>query len=825
MSLWSSLLALLGSGAGARIAQDAAPPRQPDAPRERFNPAAGGIDVEALRAMLGAKGARPDFNPFAPAKPPPWVPKSAGMAMDDAGAFGQITDWAGQNLSSILFDREGFLGYPELAHLAQRPEYRSPVEIISEDATAQWIEIQSAGEDEGKSGKIREIEDRFTDLGVKRAVKQASEHDGFFGRGHIYIDLGEEGDELKTPIRDASGKIAKAKIGRGKLKGIVNSEPVWIWPQNYNTTNPLKKDFYVPKSWVCMTQEVDASRMLTFIARPVPDLLKAAYMFGGLSATQMMKPTVMNWLRTRKGIGDLVLAYATMVLSTNMVDVLNLGGADPQVPGGSPAGVFRRAELFNLLRDNLGLFLMDKESEDFKNVSTPLGGLDALQSQAQEHQASPLRIPGIKMFGIQPAGMNASSVGEISIYKGTICAYQEHLCRSPIQTLLEIVQYDMFGEVDPDISFRFRELTELTALEKADLEFKRAQTATIHIDNNSISPLEERRRIAEDPDTPYDSLDVDKPVPLSPESRKVMADTDQVLIDEGVISAEEARERVASDPDGGYGDLKGTPPPDLFKEEEAGLEPQGGRPQLQQTELQQGMPQGEEEGGPAEGGGPKASASPRAHDAAWEESKHKRGQPKNAGQFGSGGSGAGSGVKGGARTETHETPLPPRQKPARLTPTEKAHISDYSGDKFLELNKKLREGGDGGPQAKSIDSAIAKNVLPAGTKLYRRIDKDSLKKMIGGDTVSLGQTFSDKAFASTTQDLGSAAALGFGGVMLHIDVGEDQNGLDMGALSNNPAEKETLLPRNTKMKVIGIKAPKSVGDPVVVRVQTVKDNA
>jgi hypothetical protein len=54
----------------------------------------------------------------------------------------------------------------------------------------------------------------------------------------------------------------------------------------YNAINPLKGDWYNPQTWYVMGQEIHGSRLPTFIGHPVPDMLKPAYSFGGLSLSR-----------------------------------------------------------------------------------------------------------------------------------------------------------------------------------------------------------------------------------------------------------------------------------------------------------------------------------------------------------------------------------------------------------------------------------------------------------------------------------------------------------------------------------------------------------
>ncbi len=51
----------------------------------------------------------------------------------------------------------GFIGYPELASPAQRPEYRKMSEVLAKEMTRKWIKLESTG-DKDKSEKIAAIE-------------------------------------------------------------------------------------------------------------------------------------------------------------------------------------------------------------------------------------------------------------------------------------------------------------------------------------------------------------------------------------------------------------------------------------------------------------------------------------------------------------------------------------------------------------------------------------------------------------------------------------------------------------------------------------------
>jgi uncharacterized protein len=264
--------------------------------------------------------------------------------------------------------------------------------------------------------------------------------------------------------------------GAGAVKAI---EPVWVTPRNYETNNPLSQNWYKPQHWFVMNKEIHRSRILTVIAHPVSDLLKPAYSFGGVPLIQMAKPYVDNWLRGRQSASDFLHSFSVFVLKTNM---------DAVLAGGEPdSDIDRRAQMFNRHRDNRGIMLIDKDKEDFANVSASMAGVKDLVGQSQEQMSAVSRIPLVKLTGISLSGLNASSEGEIRVYYDLIHSAQGYLLKPVIQTVLDFIQITEFSEIDTDITFDFVELYEMTETEAAQKRLIDAQTGTALIQGQVIS--------------------------------------------------------------------------------------------------------------------------------------------------------------------------------------------------------------------------------------------------------------------------------------------------------------------------------------------------
>ncbi|MGF6806281.1 phage-related protein (TIGR01555 family) [Paraburkholderia sp. Clong3] len=481
-----------------------------NAPAEQVKAIAMKVSAEAVLAMRAKSPTRKKpssrnvFRPYEPMKGVlPTGDTGARIAMDAAfdanaaSAMGLL-----ENVNAAFGEGYAFPGFATLANWAQIPEFRKPAEVYAREMTRKWIKIQATGEKD-KSDKIKQIEAEFKRLNVRAKMREAIEQDGFFGRSQIYVDLGtgsgpDARDELKTELVESP-----VKVGKGSIKRLTVIEPIWTYPNRFNANDPLDPTFYKPESWFVMGKEIHSSRLLTIVSREVPDILKPAYAFAGLSLTQMMKPYVDNWLRTRQSVSDLIHAFTVWTLATDMAQVIAGGGAE---------NFYNRMEIFNLARDNHGVNAINKDTEEFSNVSAPLGGLDKLQAQSQEQQCAPSGLPLVYLTGITPAGLNASSQDEIEVFQDTIAANQE-IYTPHVSKILNLVQLSLFGEIDPEIGFAWNQLKVITEEQKANIRKLNSETDRNDIEAGVLFPVERRTRISNEEDSPYPALDLDRELP------------------------------------------------------------------------------------------------------------------------------------------------------------------------------------------------------------------------------------------------------------------------------------------------------------------------
>lgn len=477
-------------------------------PRRTGNLAAA---LEKARAESAQRYVFPIKPPELPAGVVPSTVRRAPVMATDSGIDGYGAAYSFANRlqgSSIAWN--GFPGYPYLAMLSTRAEFRMFAQALATEITREWIVLNSTetASDETKD-KIAELNEEIRKLGLRDAIRQAVEHDSYYGRAQIFLDL--IGHNPEVPL-----VLSKKTIRKGTKFRIKVVEAMWTTPAAYNAIDPSAQDFYKPTSWFMLGRQVHWTRLLTIITRPVLDMLKPAFNFGGMSMSQLAEPYVDNWLRTRQSVSDLINNFSITALATDTAQMLT--GAEGSAQDAD--NVFARAELFTLTRSNKGMMLLDKEREELIQINTPLSGLAELQAQSQEQMCSVSHQPAVKLLGIAPSGFGNVAEGEIKASNDWTAAQQEAHWRWVIEEIITILQLCMYGEIDPDITMAFQPLYQMTPKELAEIRTADANTNAAYLDRQVLAPEEVRETLARNPESGYQGLDLNKVPEATPDPQE-----------------------------------------------------------------------------------------------------------------------------------------------------------------------------------------------------------------------------------------------------------------------------------------------------------------
>ena len=398
-----------------------------------------------------------------------------------------------------------FMGYGALQNIAQNGLIRACIETVADDMTRNWIELQQEGDDDSEDGEAQErlerLEKAVKRLDLQKVMHRAAAMTGYYGGCLLYLDTGASGPDLKLPLSlESWSREAKP----GFLKGVRVVDPVNVFPGTYNSTDPLRTDYYVPKMWWVLGQEVHASRLVRVYANEPPLLFRPSYNFLGIPKAQILWDYVMHFQANRDSVNRMMGKFSQLVFKTAMTDILTGGSNDL-------SGLMARLQIMAQNRSNDGVIAVDKDAEDVVKVETPLGGITDVPRQSLEFVAAINGTPVVKLLGISPSGFNATGESDLRNYYDHILSQQEAVLRPALQRVLEVLQVSLFKEVDRKIGFSFCSLSEDDENAKAMTQQTRINNLMALLDRDVISPEEARQILISDPDSGLDGLDPELP--------------------------------------------------------------------------------------------------------------------------------------------------------------------------------------------------------------------------------------------------------------------------------------------------------------------------
>lgn len=425
--------------------------------------------------------------------------ESVKIAMDAAlETSGHFTTIRNAVASGGIDAYPQFLGYAYLSGLQQNGFIRAGVEGLADDMTARFIElIRTSDIENNDDDKINKINEYLNAFQIKELFNKAAALCGYFGGCLIYVDTDDE--DLLSALDEKSLNHS--------IKGYVLIEPINVYPGRYNSTNPLRADYFIPETWFVLGQEVHASRLLYLAADEVNMLLKPAYNFFGIAPAQIAADSVSHFIKDREAASRLLHKYSLLVFKTDMGSALY---------SGNPEELYSRVKVLADFRDNNSVIIIDKEDEDIVTVTTSLAGVTDVVRLSLELMPIMFRQPLTKFLGISPGGMNATGESDENNWNEYVLSQCEKIFRKPVKRLLELIQYDLFGEVDECIDFIFKVQSSNDEVKEINNNKIKADTYVQLTTAGIISPEEARKALAEDEKSGFNSIDIDNvPEPVN----------------------------------------------------------------------------------------------------------------------------------------------------------------------------------------------------------------------------------------------------------------------------------------------------------------------
>ena len=430
------------------------------------------------------------FSPYEACK------KLSGVAMDSQVNF-KLQSQGGTSIPQqqvFWYASQGFIGFPLCAMISQHWLVKKCCLMPAKDAIRNGYEITV--NDGSKVGE--DVIDAIRRLDVDYRLN------------HNLIEFVDQGRTFGIRIAmfmvDSSDPKYYEKpfnpdgITPGSYRGISQIDPYWVtFDMNALAAGaPGSIHFYEPTWWIIEGKRIHRTHLIIFRTEQLPDILKPAYLYAGVSIPQKIYERVYAAERTANEAPLLALTKRTDVIKMDTSE----GTAD------EPSLV---ARLKNWIanRDNYGIKTLGLE-EEMQQFDTSLTDLDAVIMTQYQIVAAAAEIPAVKLLGTAPKGFNATGEYEEANYHEMLESIQAHdltplierhwllLIRSEICPRFEIAPFS------PTVMWR--PLDAMTGKELAELNRLKAETGNILTQSGAIDGLDERTRIIADPESGYTGL-------------------------------------------------------------------------------------------------------------------------------------------------------------------------------------------------------------------------------------------------------------------------------------------------------------------------------
>lgn len=280
----------------------------------------------------------------------------------------------------------------------------------------------------------------------------------------------------------------------GSYKGMVQVDPQWCVPILDNAQiEPSRPGFYEPEFWQIGDLKVHKSHLVIFRNGELPDVLKPAYRYGGVSVPQRIVERVYAAERTANEAPELAMTKRTTVVGMDLAE-------------GEMAWSKVHANLAEWVatRNNYGVKLKGHD-DTVEQFDTTLADFDAVVMTSYQLVAAAANMPATKLLGTTPKGFNATGEYEEANYHEELESIQTHDL-APALDRHYLLLMRSWG-LDRHVDYTWQALDTPTAAEYAELELKAAQRDQALLMTGAIDAKDIRDRLRRDRDGAYFGLE------------------------------------------------------------------------------------------------------------------------------------------------------------------------------------------------------------------------------------------------------------------------------------------------------------------------------
>jgi phage-related protein (TIGR01555 family) len=377
-----------------------------------------------------------------------------------------------------------------------------PHDALRETPTLTIASIEDATQ---RAAAVDAIMAALADLGAKKAVQKALQYERAYGGSAIYVGAVDGSLDAEQPLQTQSIRA---------IRHLTVFERRQLFAVEYQQ-NPMAADYGKPTLYQVQSftgvgtgQKVHASRLVIFPGRRVTDRNPTENEGWGDSVLSLVWDALRIFNQSWLGIGYTMLDFS--------VAIMKIKGLASILAANSPDAVANRAQAVELGRSIAKTILLDSE-EEYERKTTTLSSVPDVLGQVMYRLAAAARMPISKMFGQSASGLNATGEGDARNWYDAVAAYQEDAVRPAYEQLLKLLFASKTGPtkgIEPsNWSLKFPPLWQPTEKERAETRKIVAETDQINFDLGVVTSEELRNsRFGGEEYSPETEIDTSSPI-------------------------------------------------------------------------------------------------------------------------------------------------------------------------------------------------------------------------------------------------------------------------------------------------------------------------
>lgn len=447
----------------------------------------------------------------------PKVANVDGATMDSSDGSGLALKAAYQmsqpNLSAAItgyFLSQTFIGHQLAAMFAQHWLIHKACFMPARDAVRNGYTICDAFGDEIKAPKvIKYMELLDKQFRVKKNLIEVIGKARVFGIRIVFFRIESTDPKYYENPFNPDG------ITPNSYKGMVQVDPYWCAPElDANASSkPDTIHFYEPTWWRINGKRYHRSHLFILREGDVADILKPAYIYGGIPLPQRIVERVYAAERTANEAPQLAMTKRSNFLKTDIAQMIALGQE-----------AFDRLNYQAEITNNYGTKVIGLEDEAIQ-MDTSLTDFDEVIMTQFQLVCAIAEVPATKMLGTSPKGFGASGDYEISSYHETLESIEEdvspmverhHLCLMRSHVVPNIQKIDPNFTI-METSINWKSLDTPTASDLAEINNKDSNTALNYVTAGAVDGYDVRDKLIANKDSGFTGMQkAERPVADEP---------------------------------------------------------------------------------------------------------------------------------------------------------------------------------------------------------------------------------------------------------------------------------------------------------------------